>query len=102
MLYIGAHRGHVGISIYHIPSLTISNILTALSLTHFIEWNDCEDILVTGTGVVRSEGVVCLNDIDTVSTGDECWFICHIIVDENRVPDIMINISHIQREGSTP
>ena len=101
MLYIGAHRGHVGISIDHIPSLTISDILTALSLTHFIEWNDCEDILVTGTGVVRSEGVVCLNDIDTVSTGDDCWFICHI-VDEDRVPDIIINIRHIQREGSTP
>ena len=49
-----------------------SDILTALSLTSSIEWNDCEDILVTGTGVVRSEGVVCLSDIDTVSTGDEC------------------------------
>ena len=61
----------------------------------------CEDKLVTGTEVVRSEGVVCLNDIDTVSTGDDCWFICHI-VDEDRVPDIRINISHIQREGSTP
>ena len=82
-------------------SLTISDILTALSPTSSIEWNDYEDILVTGTGVVRSEGVVCLNDIDTVSTGDDCWFICHI-VDEDRVPDIMINISHIQREGSTP
>ena len=89
------------ISIDHVPSLTISDTLTALSLTSFIEWNDCEDILVTGTGVVRSEGVVCLNDIDTVSTGDDCWFICHI-VDEDRVPDIRINISHIQREGSTP
>ena len=78
-----------------------SNILTALSLTSSIEWDDCEGILVTGTEVVRSEGVVCLNDIDTVSTGDDCWFICHI-VDEDRVPDIRINISHIQRERSTP
>ena len=71
------------------------------SLSSSIEWDDCEDILVTGTGVVRSEGVVCLSDIDTVSTGDGCWVVCHI-VDEDRVPDIRINISHIQREGSTP
>ena len=85
----------------HVPSLTIGNNLTALSLTSSIEWNDCEDILVKGTGVVRSEGVVCISDIDTVSTGDDCWFICHV-VDEDRVPDIMINMSHIQREGSTP
>ena len=28
-----------------------------------------------------------VSDIDTVSTGDECWFIiCHI-VDENSTPD---------------
>ena len=74
-----------------------SNILTALSLTSSIEWNDCEDILVTGTGVVRSEGVVCLSDIV-----DVFCVVYHIIVDEDRVPDIRINISHIQREGSTP
>ena len=42
------------------------------SLSSSIEWDDCEDILVTWTGVVRSEGVVCLSDIDTVSTGDGC------------------------------
>ena len=43
-----------------------------------------------------------VSDIDTVSTGDECWFIiCHI-VDENRVPDIRIYTSHIQRIGSSP
>ena len=52
-----------GIAIDNVPSLTISDTFTALSLTHFIEWNDCEDILVTGTGVVRSEGVVCLSGI---------------------------------------
>ena len=71
------------------------------SLSSSIEWDDCEDILVTGTGVVRSEGVVCLSDIDTVSTGDGCWVVCHI-VDEDRVPDIRTITSHIQREGSTP
>ena len=70
--------------------------ITLKTLTSSIEWNDCEHILVTGTGVVRSEGVVCLSDI----AGGFCVF-CHI-VDEDRVPDIMINISHIQREGSTP
>ena len=43
-----------------------------------------------------------VSDLDTVSTGDECWFIiCHI-VDENRVPDIGIYTSHIQRIGSSP
>ena len=78
-----------------------SDIPTAVSLSSSIEWDDCEDILVTGTGVVRSEGVVCLSDISTVSTGDGCWVVCHI-VDEDRVPDIRINTSHIQREGSTP
>ena len=78
-----------------------SDIPTAVSLSSSIEWDDCEVILVTGTGVVRSEGVVCLSDISTVSTGDGCWVVCHI-VDEDRVPDIRINTSHIQREGSTP
>ena len=71
------------------------------TLSSSIEWDDCEDILVTGTEVVRSEGVVCLSDIDTVSTGEGCLVVCHI-VDEDRVPDIRINTSHIQREGSTP
>ena len=54
---------------------------------------------MTRTGVVRSEGVVCLSDIDTVGTEDGCWvvLICHI-VDQDRVPDIRINTSHIQRE----
>ena len=58
---------------------------------------------MTRTEVVRSEGVVCLSDIDTASTEDGCWvvLICHI-VDEDRVPDIRINTSHIQREWSSP
>ena len=53
--------------------------------------------------MVRSEGVVGLSDIGTVSTEDVCWpvLICHIL-DEDRVPDIMINTSHIQRPGSSP
>ena len=51
---------------------------------------------MTRTEVVRSEGVVCLSDIDTVSTEDGCWvvLICHF-VDEDGVPDIRINTSHI-------
>ena len=89
-------------SILSCTTLTISSdIPTAVSLSSSIEWDDCEDILVTGTGVVRSEGVVCLSDISTVSTGDGCWVVCHI-VDEDRVPDIRINTSHIQREGRAP
>ena len=51
--------------------------------------------------MVRSEGVVGLSDIGTVSTEDVCCLISHIL-DEDRVPDIMINTSHIQRPGSTP
>ena len=58
---------------------------------------------MTRTEVVRSEGVVCLSDIGTVGTEGGCWvgLICHI-VDEDRVPDIRINTSHIQREWRTP
>ena len=80
-----------------------SNILTTLSLSSSIVWDDCEGILVTGTGVVRTEDVVCLCGVVAVSTGDSCWvlLICHI-VDEDRVPDIRIHTSHIQREWSTP
>ena len=68
-----------------------------------IVWDDCEGILVTGTGVVRTKDVVCLCEVATVSTGDGYWvlLICHI-VNEDRVPDIRIHISYIQREWSTP
>ena len=76
---------------------------TALSLASSIDWDDREQVDMTRTEVVRSEGVVCLSDIDTVSTEDSCWvvLICHI-EDEDRVPDIRINTSHIQREWSSP
>ena len=79
------------------------NIVTALSLASSIEWDDSEIVCVTRTNVIGSEGVGCLSDIDTVSTEDGCWvvLICHI-VDEDRVPDIRINTSHIQREWSSP
>ena len=77
--------------------------MTPLSLASSIEGSDREVVHMTRTEVVKSEGVVCLSDIDTVSTEDGCWvvLICHI-VDEDRVPDIRINTSHIQREWSTP
>jgi hypothetical protein len=42
----------------------------------------CEVIHLAGTEVVRSEVVVCL--------------------DEDRVPDVRVNISDIQREWSSP
>ena len=76
---------------------------TALSLASSIYWDDREVVHMTRTEVVRSEGVVCLSDINTVSTEDGCWvvLICHI-VDEDRVTDIRINTSHIQREWSSP
>ena len=58
---------------------------------------------MTRSEVVRSEGVVCLSDTGTVGTEDGCWvvLICHI-VDEDRVPDIGIHTSHIQREWRSP
>ena len=77
--------------------------MIALSLASSIEWCDREVVHMTRSEVVRSEGVDCLSDIGTVSTGDGSWvvLICHIL-DEDRVPDIMINTSHIQRPGSLP
>ena len=76
---------------------------SALSLASSIEWCDREVVHMTRTEVVRSEGVDCLSDIGAVSTGDGSWIvlICHIL-DEDRVPDIMVNTSHIQRPGSLP
>ena len=76
-----------------------SHVFTPLSLASSIDWDDREVEHMTRSEVVRSEGVVCLIDISTVSTGDGCWvvLICHI-VDEDRVPDIKINTSHIQRK----
>ena len=76
---------------------------TPPSQTSSIGWDDGEVVHMTTTEVVRSEGVVGLSDIGTVSTEDVCWpvLICHIL-DEDRVPDVMINTSHIQRPGSSP
>ena len=80
-----------------------SNILTGLPLPNSIMWDNCKGILVTGTGDVRTKDVVCLCEVVTVSTGDRCWvlLVCHI-VDEDRVPDIRILISHIQSEWCSP
>ena len=78
-------------------------VIRSCSLASPIEWDNREVVHVTRTEVVRSEGIVCLNDIDAVSTEDGCWvvLICYI-VDEDRVPDIRINTSHIQRKWSSP
>ena len=72
-------------------------------MTNSIVWDDCEGILVTGTGVVRTEDVVCHSEVGAVSTGDSSWvvFIRHI-VDEDREPDIRVHTSHIQGEWNTP
>ena len=80
-----------------------SRNVTPLSQASSIGWDDGEVVHVTRTEVVRSEGVVGLSDIGTVSTEDVCWpvLICHIL-DEDRVPDVMINTCHIQRPGSSP
>ena len=75
--------------------------VTPLSQASSIGWDDGEVVCIPRKKVVRSEGVVGLSDIGTVSTEDVCCLIGHIL-DEDRVPDIMINTSHIQRPGSTP
>ena len=83
--------------------LTECSNVTPLSQASSIGWDYCEAVHMTRTEVVRSEGVVSFSDISTVSTEDVCWtvLICHIL-DEDRVPDVMINTSHIQTRGSSP
>ena len=93
---------HVDVHVHVRIFVITRHILTALSLSSSIVWDDCEVILVAGTEVAWSEDAECLRDIGTV----RIWhrhrsLICHI-VDEDRVPDIRINTSHIQREWSSP
>ena len=63
-----------------------SDIATALSLAN---WNNSEVVNMTRAEVVRSEGVVCISDVVTIDTGDNCWivFVSHV-VDDDRVPDV--------------
>ena len=80
---------------------------TGLSLTSSIVWNDCKEILNTGTWIVWSEGVTCIYNICAVSAiiTNGCWacLIIHIVlVNEDSVPNIRIHVSDIQREGSSP
>ena len=72
-----------------------SHILTAVSLPNSIIRDYCEVIQLAGSHIVRREGVVCLSDINAFITGNSCWvfLICHI-VDEDRVPDVRVTISH--------
>ena len=57
---------------------------------------------MAGTEVVWGEDTECLSDVGAVQIWHKyCSLICHI-VDEDRVPDIRINIGHIQREWSSP
>ena len=66
-----------------------SDIATALSLANLVEWNNSEVVHMTRIKVARSEGVVGISDVVTISTGDNCWivFVCHV-VDDDRVPDV--------------
>ena len=98
-MYIFAYSSPDTLTLY--GSSVSSNVGAAVSQSSSIEWVDSEVVFVTGTRAVRSEGVVGPSNINTVSTGDGCGFICYI-VDVNRVPDIRINIRHIQRIGSSP
>ena len=81
-------------------------MISAFSLANSVQRDDREVVHMTRTEeVVGSEGVVCLSDIDAVSTEDGCVVvvICNIVYqDMYRVPDIGINTSHIQREWSSP
>ena len=89
----------------HMYQLTINShcdIFAALSLSSSIVWDDCEGILVAGTEVVRNKDTKCLSDIDTVSVWHRHCSLIYHIVDEDRVPDIRISISHIHREWRSP
>ena len=84
----------------HVYKLTSCGIL---ALSTSIVWDDCEGIHVTGNGMVGNEYVVCLCEVAAVSTGDRCWvLLIRNIVDEDKVPDVMIHTSHIQRKWRTP
>ena len=72
---------------------------TPLSQSSSIGWDDGEVVHMTRTEVVRSEGVVGLSDWYSQYRG--CLLACPHL-DEDRVPDVMINTSHIQRPGSSP
>ena len=65
-------------------STFICNV-TPSSKARSIGWDDGKVVHMTRTEVVRSEGVLGLSDIGTVSTEDVCWpvLICHIL-DEDR------------------
>ena len=69
-------------------SIFLELTVTPLSQASSIGWDDGEVVHMTRTEVVRSEGVVGLSDIGTVSTEDVCWpvLICHIL-DDDRVPE---------------
>ena len=79
------------------------NETAALSLTCSIGWSDSDVILMRGTEVVGSEGIACLSNVCAVCAVHNHWvvFICHVL-DKDRVPDIIIHTSHIQRPGSSP
>ena len=66
--------------------------MTALSLASSVEWNNSEVVHMTRIKVARSEGVVGISDVVTISTENNCWIvlICHD-VDDDRVPDVRSN-----------
>ena len=68
---------------------SFSDIMTALSLASSVEWNNSEGVHMTRIKVARSEGVVGISDVVTISTENNCWIvlICHD-VDDDRVPDV--------------
>ena len=84
-------------------SMVSHNTVRPCSISYSVLWDDCEGVLVAGAGEVRVEDVVCLCEVVAVSTGHGCWvvLVCHI-GDEDRVPDVRVHPTHIQRERSTP
>ena len=77
--------------------------LTPVPISNSILWDNCKVVDVMNTGIVSSEGIACVSEIETVSTGDRggAVLICHIR-DENSVPDIRLHPWHIQGEGRIP
>ena len=82
--------------------LTKSDSLT-FSFASSIKWDYREVLHMATTNVVRSEYILGVCDVDTISTGNGTYVV-HVcnIVDDNRVPDIRINSSNIQGPWSSP
>ena len=83
--------------------LNLLKVSLTFSFASSIKWDYREVVHMATTNVVRSEFILGVCDVDTISTGNGTYVV-HVcnIVDDNRVPDIRINSSNIQGPWSSP